>query len=114
MSQEDEFLVLACDGVFDCISSQQLVDFVRVRVTAIGSSRKDEDVVLSKVISELFDSIISLDPKKNRGVGTDNMSCIIVLLDSASVSVDRVQTARVASQWAQDPLSPKYGGKAFL
>ena len=27
---EDEFVVLACDGVFDCKTSQEVVDFIRV------------------------------------------------------------------------------------
>ncbi|GKE45404.1 probable protein phosphatase 2C 60, partial [Tanacetum coccineum] len=28
LCEDDDFLVLACDGIWDCMSSQQLVDFV--------------------------------------------------------------------------------------
>ncbi|KAG9130730.1 hypothetical protein Leryth_012672 [Lithospermum erythrorhizon] len=28
LSDDDEFIVLACDGIWDCMSSQQLVDFI--------------------------------------------------------------------------------------
>ncbi|AQK88842.1 putative protein phosphatase 2C 21 [Zea mays] len=28
----DEFIVLACDGIWDCMSSQQLVDFIREHI----------------------------------------------------------------------------------
>lgn len=29
---EDEFMVLACDGIWDCLSNQKVVDFVRRRI----------------------------------------------------------------------------------
>jgi len=28
ISQESEFLIIACDGIWDCMTSQQAVDFV--------------------------------------------------------------------------------------
>ncbi|CAI9113851.1 OLC1v1014542C8 [Oldenlandia corymbosa var. corymbosa] len=33
---EDEFLVLACDGIWDCMSSQQVVDFVREQLKTVS------------------------------------------------------------------------------
>jgi protein phosphatase 2C family protein 2/3 len=36
-----EFLVLACDGIWDVLSNQEVVDFVRVRV----ASRQDPEYV---------------------------------------------------------------------
>ncbi|KIM77295.1 hypothetical protein PILCRDRAFT_622146 [Piloderma croceum F 1598] len=33
ITEEDEFLVIACDGIWDCLSSQQVVDFVRLKIS---------------------------------------------------------------------------------
>lgn len=30
--EEDEFMILACDGIWNCMSSQDVVDFVRPRI----------------------------------------------------------------------------------
>ncbi|PWZ44863.1 putative protein phosphatase 2C 58 [Zea mays] len=32
LCDDDEFIVLACDGIWDCMSSQQLVDFIREHI----------------------------------------------------------------------------------
>ncbi|KAG8643808.1 probable protein phosphatase 2C 60 isoform X2 [Manihot esculenta] len=35
LCDDDEFLVLACDGIWDCMSSQQLVDYVREQLNNV-------------------------------------------------------------------------------
>mmetsp|Transcript_27925 Transcript_27925/g.61107 ORF Transcript_27925/g.61107 Transcript_27925/m.61107 type:complete len:362 (-) Transcript_27925:1228-2313(-) len=69
-SAEDEFVVLACDGVWDCMTNQQCVDFCRKRLTP---GRKS-----SEVVEELLDFCLAKDPKEAQGIGCDNMTCIIV------------------------------------
>ena len=73
----DEFMVIACDGIWDVLTSQQCVDYVRARL--------DADVQLSKICEELADECMAPDTKGS-GIGCDNMSVVIVLLkDTAFV-----------------------------
>jgi len=70
---EDEFVVLACDGVWDVKSNQQVVNFIR---TGLRSGHP-----LSSIIEELLDACLSTDPKASQGIGGDNMTCIVVKFD---------------------------------
>ncbi len=74
--QDDEFIVIACDGVWDCMSNDEVGAFVRQRI---------DSVPLSRIISEIFDSIITRDPKVSQGIGADNMTCIIVRLNGGKM-----------------------------
>jgi len=71
ISAGDEFVVIACDGIWDVLTSQQCVDFIRARL------RHDEP--LSKICESLADECMAPDTKGS-GIGCDNMSVVIVLL----------------------------------
>ena len=70
---KDEFVIVACDGIWDCMTNQEAVDFVRPRVQA--------GVALDTIVEQLFDRIIAADPKETQGIGGDNMTCIILQLE---------------------------------
>ena len=53
ISQDTKFLVIACDGIWDCLSSQEAVDFVANLI-----EKKEK---LSAIIEEMFDKIIATD-----------------------------------------------------
>lgn len=72
LTPEDRFFVLACDGVWDVMSNQDVVDFV--------SQRLDQDMAPSQISCELLDACLANDPKEARGVGCDNMTAIVVVL----------------------------------
>lgn len=73
LEAEDEFLVLACDGIWDCLSSQAVVDIVR-RSVANGKELKD-------ICEELMDRCLAPDFDTG-GIGCDNMTvCIVALLN---------------------------------
>ncbi|MBA0846280.1 hypothetical protein Goarm_022338 [Gossypium armourianum] len=64
---DDEFLVLACDGIWDCMSSQQLVDYVREQLNS--------ETKLSAICERVFDRCLA--PTAG-GEGCDNMTMILV------------------------------------
>ncbi|AWU73404.1 uncharacterized protein C5L36_0A00180 [Pichia kudriavzevii] len=69
---KDEFIVLACDGIWDCLSSQQVIDFVRRYI-------KEKKSLIE--ISELLMNTCLAPTSGGSGIGCDNMSvCIVALL----------------------------------
>lgn len=72
-SPNDQFLMLACDGIWDCLTSEEGVNQMREAL----QKRKDSEPV-STIIEELFDRIIAPDVLTSLGIGSDNMTCIIV------------------------------------
>eukprot|EP00744_Colponema_vietnamica_P001408 GILI01002328.1.p1 GENE.GILI01002328.1~~GILI01002328.1.p1 ORF type:complete len:338 (+),score=109.19 GILI01002328.1:70-1083(+) len=71
LTDKDEFLVLACDGVWDVMTNQEVCDFVRERL--------NRGMKVSSIVNEIFDRCISPDPSATTGVGCDNMTCVIVV-----------------------------------
>ncbi|WFD01554.1 protein-serine/threonine phosphatase [Malassezia obtusa] len=68
---EEEFLVLACDGIWDCLSNQQVVDLVR-RGVAQGKE-------LDTITEDIIDRCLAPDAEVG-GIGCDNMTLLIVAL----------------------------------
>ncbi|KAL1304571.1 hypothetical protein AAFC00_003545 [Neodothiora populina] len=68
-TDDDEFIVLACDGIWDCQSSQAVVEFVRR-----GIASKQE---LSAICENMMDNCLASNSETG-GVGCDNMTITIV------------------------------------
>ncbi|XP_066995659.2 probable protein phosphatase CG10417 [Anabrus simplex] len=66
---ENDFMVLACDGIWNYMSSQQVVDFVRKRLPHTEK--------LSTICEELFDHCLAPNTLGD-GTGCDNMTAVIV------------------------------------
>ncbi|KAL8943080.1 MAG: hypothetical protein Q9216_001280 [Gyalolechia sp. 2 TL-2023] len=71
ISDDDEFLVIACDGIWDCQSSQAVVEFVRRGIAAKQT--------LSKICENMMDNCLS-PSSETGGVGCDNMTMVVVAL----------------------------------
>ncbi|GMQ09276.1 hypothetical protein CsSME_00052704 [Camellia sinensis var. sinensis] len=67
LCDDDEFLVIACDGIWDCMSSQQVVDYVQHQLNA--------ETKLSVVCERVLDRCLA--PSAG-GEGCDNMTMILV------------------------------------
>eukprot|EP00743_Colponemidia_sp_Colp-15_P000901 GILK01000994.1.p1 GENE.GILK01000994.1~~GILK01000994.1.p1 ORF type:complete len:362 (-),score=45.61 GILK01000994.1:171-1223(-) len=72
LTDEDDFVVLACDGVWDVMTNQAVVDFVRERL--------QQNMKLSEIVEQIFENCIAPDPMNTGGLGCDNMTCLIVTL----------------------------------
>ncbi|CAL0323152.1 unnamed protein product [Lupinus luteus] len=68
LCDEHEFMVLACDGIWDCLSSQQVVDFVRQELLSVTK--------LSAVCEKVLDRCLA--PSITFGEGCDNMTMVLV------------------------------------
>lgn len=55
LSSDVEFIILACDGVWDCMTNQEICDFVKAKL------KSDPKIKLSKIIEEIFDKIVAPD-----------------------------------------------------
>ena len=71
-SKDIDFIVIACDGIWDCKTNQEVCDFF------IDKFNKDPEGKISKFIEDLYDEILAPDVYTDTGVGCDNMSCIVV------------------------------------
>ncbi|KAH8265981.1 hypothetical protein KR026_005009 [Drosophila bipectinata] len=70
ITPEDEFMILACDGIWNYMSSEEVVHFVRLKL-------KDETRKLSQICEELFDNCLAPNTMGD-GTGCDNMTAVIV------------------------------------
>ncbi|SCU89080.1 LAMI_0D12332g1_1 [Lachancea mirantina] len=77
---KDEFVVLACDGIWDCLSSQDCVDLIHY-----GINRGD--MTLEDIASRIVDVCCS-PTTEGTGIGCDNMSIVIVALLQPEESLD--------------------------
>ncbi|XP_055917685.1 probable protein phosphatase CG10417 [Eupeodes corollae] len=75
IDKDDEFMVLACDGIWNFMSSEEVVQFVRVRL-------QDANKKVSEVCEELFDKCLAPNTLGD-GTGCDNMTAVIVRFKDA-------------------------------
>jgi len=118
ITEEDEFLVIASDGIWECLVSQRVIDFVRLKIS--------EGKELGEIGEMLFDYCMApdttpasqcpgcrsimcydcdRDPDVERiSVGCDNMSVVIVAILNG-------RTKEEWYTWVTDRVKQNYGYK---
>jgi len=78
----DQYLVLGCDGIYEKFTSQRLLDFLLPRLRR----RRRHETPLSSTCSAFLDANIARKPEKEQVLGCDNMTLLVVDLQSGSTS----------------------------
>lgn len=112
LTDEDEFLIIACDGmqlialklygadfyadlgIWDCLSNQQAVDFVRLKVS--------EGKELTEIGEDMCELCLAPDTSSGAGIGCDNMTVLIVALMYG-------RTKEEWYSWVTDRVKQNYG-----
>ncbi|EIE18289.1 protein phosphatase 2C [Coccomyxa subellipsoidea C-169] len=97
LRHEDRFFVLACDGVWDVMSNQEVVQFVSVCL--------DRGMALPDIASQLLDACLAPDPRETRGIGCDNMTACIVVLNRDAPAAVLPKLAPADGNFAQAPMA---------
>lgn len=123
----DDFIVIACDGLWEVMNSQEVVDYILHSLQGIrgGSSPTGGDVPsapssptssssimptsLSELIGNILDVACSEDVGKTEGVGGDNLSCILIDLRPSRPLVNLERVSRSGDPFLKKPS----GYKAF-
>ena len=69
-SEDIEFIIMGCDGVWDCVKRQMICESIDKEI------KENPENDLSEILKKIFDRCVS--PVSGVVLGTDNMSCIII------------------------------------
>jgi serine/threonine protein phosphatase PrpC len=69
---------LACDGIWDCLSNEECVQSLDKKLKAISATDP-----ISKPVEKLLEEILA--PNTDDGIGTDNMTAILIKFKNGSV-----------------------------
>ncbi|XP_038672183.1 protein phosphatase 1G isoform X2 [Scyliorhinus canicula] len=84
LNDDHDFMVIACDGIWNVMSSQEVVDFISER---IKKTNENGDLrLLSSISEELLDQCLAPDTSGD-GTGCDNMTCIIITFKPRPVKI---------------------------
>lgn len=72
LKKDYDFIVMGCDGIYDALTSQQIVDKLYAELKTNHTKK------LVEIVEKLVESLVSEDFMKTEGKGCDNMTCIVI------------------------------------
>lgn len=70
LTLDTDFMVLACDGIWDMVTNEQCAQFIYDRLK--------DGLALERIVEELLDHCLATDIVSSAGLGCDNMTCMII------------------------------------
>jgi len=103
---KEDFLLMASDGIWECMTSQEVVNFVRARLPPAGTPR----IRLVPVLEALMEACCANHPMQRGGLGCDNMSVVMIRFEdpeevvacTAAAEEDEAAEPDSAPDWRLD------------
>ena len=76
MSKDNDFIIIGCDGIWDCIQDQDACDIIEKKLNEPGVDPLK--VNLSEILGEICDNICAKNIFNEGGIGCDNMTCLLI------------------------------------
>jgi serine/threonine protein phosphatase PrpC len=77
-SDKDKFIILACDGIWDCLTNEECVQSLEKKLKDLT----DKDTIATPV-EQMLGEILAEDTET--GIGTDNMTAILIKFKNTNV-----------------------------
>jgi protein phosphatase 1G len=75
-SKNDDFVIMGCDGIWECISNTGISEYIYDKENNINNVNKNKELNLEKILEDLFErNIAKSDEEEN---GCDNMTAILI------------------------------------
>jgi serine/threonine protein phosphatase PrpC len=101
LQDADEFILIGCDGIWDCLTNEKAVEYVRARI---------DEYTPTEIGKMMLNSIISTDPRTTQGIGGDNMTILIIDLQPSKRRYRSREMANYAVATTTDLPSPDAPG----
>ncbi|KAJ2145842.1 Protein phosphatase 2C 2 [Coemansia sp. RSA 678] len=98
LTADDEFIVVACDGIWDCMTNEQVVHFVHAKIA--------QGLKLDRVCEEMMDRCLASESELG-GVGCDNMTVVIVGLLNGKTEDEWYEHIKTVAEESGLKSSPK-------
>lgn len=95
LQEKDEFLLIACDGLWDVLTSEEAIKFIRDRLNQDSNSGSGTKMVTSDRLSSIADELVkhAIDDKKS----SDNVSVLIAKVVSPELDGGLFQSSTIST-----------------